>query len=187
MTEIKGEKISLVFANKTDKKLIYDLLVSPETNEFMFSEQYPAPTWIEFNEDEPDSFFRGGPSKDGSYLLIKYNDQIIGSISYSCEYSKIANCELDIWIGSTQFTGKGLGIEAIRLLMDYVHSEFSINTFIIRPWAKNINAIKAYKKCGFVEDKSFNAEDYYSEDSLEKYGEGDYGIEDTVNLVMIYQ
>lgn len=180
---IKGERITLEFATNKDKKLIYDMLTCEEVIDFMFDEKYPAPTWEEFNESESESFFSGLPSKQGSYLLIYFNGEVIGSISYANEYTKEIHSELDIWIRTIKYTGQGIGTEAINLLIDYLHKEYSIEVFIIRPWIKNVNAIKAYKKCGFEEMKNFNPEDFYSSENLEKYGNGDYGEDETINLI----
>ena len=65
--------------------------------------------------------------------------------------------------------------------------QFNITDFLIRPWIKNQNAIKAYKKCGFVESLDLSIKDYYSENSMYEYGDGDYGIDETVNLFLKYK
>lgn len=183
---LESERISLEFAKLSDKRLIYEMLVSPEVIDNMFDLKHPAPTWEEFDEDESDEYFTGLPSKEGSYLLIKFEGKTIGSISYSNGNAKIIHSEIDIWISSTDYTGQGLGTEAINLLMDYVYSNFSIDTFIIRPWRKNVKAIKAYLKCGFKEVVNFNPEDFYSGEDLLNYGDGDYGVNETVNLIKKY-
>lgn len=183
---LKSERITLEFAKLSDKRLTYEMLISPEVIDNMFDLQHPAPTWQEFNEDESDDYFTGLPSTEGSYLLIKFEGKTIGSISYSNSYTKIIHSEIDIWISSTAYTGQGLGTEAIDLLMDYVYTSFSIDTFIIRPWKKNINAIKDYLKCGFEEMDNFNPEDFYSGENLLHYGDGDYGVNETVNLIKRY-
>lgn len=178
---IQGEHISLEFAHLEDKKLIYNMLVSSEVKHLMFDEEHPAPTWQEFNE-EPDSLFSGSPNEVGNYLLIKVDGEVIGTISYAFCQGKIKPAELDIWISSNRNTGKGYGTKAIKLLFEFIDSYYNIKTFIIRPWAKNINAIKAYEECGFKEIKTFYSLDYYSEDEIALYGEGDYGDE-TINLI----
>lgn len=181
-----GDRVTLEFASLKDKKLIYDMLVSPEVIDFMFDEKHPAPTWEEFKEGELDTFFLGAASSEGSYLLIRDSDEVIGSVSYAINDSKIKHAELDIWISNKKYIGLGLGTEAINLVMNYVINNYEIRTFIIRPWSKNINAIKAYKKCGFREIEDFKPEDYYNEHEIEDYGDGDYGKEETINLIKIY-
>ncbi|MCM1991276.1 GNAT family N-acetyltransferase [Oceanirhabdus seepicola] len=170
------------FAQLEDKKLIYDMLVSPEVKNVMFDEVHPAPSWEEFAE-EPDSLFSGEPHDEGNYLLIKVNGEVIGAISYAFNNGKLNSAELDIWISSTKNIGKGYGTEAIKSVIEFVNSHYNIKIFIIRPWVKNSNAIKAYKKVGFKEIEEFNASDYYSDEEVALYGEGDYGSDETINLI----
>lgn len=186
MKRINGERITLVFAKLSDKRLVYDMLVAEEVKDFMFNEQHPAPTWEEFEKEE-DEFYSCKDLSNGSYLLIEYKGNIVGSISYACGYSKKNYAEMDIWMGSKKNMGKGLGTEAICLLREFVHKNYFINDFIIRPWAKNVIAIKAYNKCGFYEEPTFNIKDYYSNEDLKEYGDGDYGKDETINLIMRYE
>ncbi|ERJ11339.1 GNAT family N-acetyltransferase [Haloplasma contractile] len=176
-------KVILQFAIKKDKRIVYDLLMSPEIIDLMFNEQHPAPSFEEFNNDEPDSLFTGHPGIDGSYLLIKADNRVIGSISYALSEGTEKCAELDIFIASKKDTGKGYGIEALKLVMNFVRSHHRINTFIIRPWCKNTHAIKAYKKCGFREFDSEYITHFYSREAVNRYGEGDYGLDETLNLV----
>ncbi len=115
-------------------------------------------------------------------MLIGYKDQVVGSISYACEYEKYAYAELDIWMHHVSSTGKGLGVEAINLLLAFINHKYGIRNFLIRPWIKNTNAIKAYKKCGFEEVTLERIFEFYSEKNIEKNGQGDYGEKETVNL-----
>jgi len=180
---INGDRITLEFAKKEDKRLVYDMLVSPEVKGFMFNVEHPEPTWEEFNQDEPESLFLGEPSEVGNYMLITIDGRVIGSISYYFHSGRLKGAELDIWISAIEYLGKGYGTEAIKLVMEFISTYYNIKQFIIRPWAKNINAIKAYKKCGFREIEVSNLKKYYSDEDFLRYGEGDYGCDETANLV----
>jgi len=184
MNDIKSERLNLKFAKSEDRREIFDMLISPETIEFMFDNDHPAPTWEEFSSED-ESYYAGEPRKTGSYLLIEIDGETIGSVSYACEYEKIAYCELDIWMNSIKHTGLGIGTETINLVVEFVNRSFGIRDFIIRPWAKNIHAIKAYKKCGFVERDDLSIKDYYSNEAYLENGTGDYGIDETLNLYKI--
>jgi RimJ/RimL family protein N-acetyltransferase len=182
-TKIEGENILLKFAKESDRKVIYDMLVSPEIVSIMFDDVHPQPTFEEFDED--DHYYTGEANKNGSYLLIEYENEVIGSISFANCYDKHPFSELDIWLKSLKYTGKGIGTEAIESVVEFVNTHYQIDTFIIRPWIKNSNAIKAYKKAGFSE---FNIEllrDFYSDESFDEYGDGDYGVDETVNLMRV--
>ncbi len=177
------EKLSLRFAKLGEKREIFELLIAPEIQTFMFSETFPAPTWSEFDEGEDDAYYSGEASRMGSYLLIIYEETVIGSVSYTCEYEKIPFGEIDIWLGSMVYTGKGIGVKVIKALISFVHETYGIETFIIRPWKKNGHAIKAYEKCGFVRVNNFDVSQYYSDKMMSDYGAGDYG-EETLNMVL---
>ena len=45
--------------------------------------------------------------------------------------------------------GKGYGSDALKTLCDYLFRSLGIKEFVIRPSAKNLQAIKAYEKAGF--------------------------------------
>lgn len=180
---IESERLTFRFATINDKRKIYEMLVSKDILHFMFNDKFPPPTWEDI-DNEGDFYYTGEANKRGSYLLIELDREVIGTISYSCEYTKKVYCELDIWFKSTNYTGSGFGPESINRIISFVNNQYNITTFIMRPWCKNLNAIKAYKKCGFVENRLFNVEKYYSEEILKEYGEGDYK-EETVNLVKI--
>lgn len=177
---VKGNRISLYYATKDDKKLIYDMSMEPEIADIMYGGECEPHTWEEYSNEE-DEFYTGNPSKN-NYLLIVFNNQIIGAVSYSYNKSKISNMELDIWMSSLQYAGKGLGVETLTVLMEFLHNTYDIDTFIIRPWIKNTRAVQAYKKCGFKVVKNFVPTDYYGDD-VGEWGEGDYGPEETVNMV----
>jgi RimJ/RimL family protein N-acetyltransferase len=178
---IKG-KLKLSFANIEDRKLIYDMLISEDIMNDMFNDDFPPPTYEEFSQ-EPVELFAGHRSKTGNYLMIYYNEIPIGSISYALNQSRHDSYELDIWISKNDYLGQGIGSDSLRHLMDYLENEFDIHIFMIRPWSKNIRAIKSYKKIGFKEVGQLTLKDYYSEEDYDSYGEGDYGDE-TVNLIL---
>ncbi len=46
--------------------------------------------------------------------------------------------------------GKGLGTEAIRLILDFAFRTLKLHRISIRVLAYNTRAIRAYQKCGFV-------------------------------------
>ncbi len=185
MGTIESKRLSLRFASIDDMGLVYQMLTAKEIAHFMFSEAFPAPTWNEFREDEAE-YFGGHPSRTGNYLLIEFQSRVIGSICYANWYEKRPFSEMDIWLVGDAL-GRGFGTEAITRTRDYVHETFGINEFVIRPWKKNENAIRAYQKCGFKEYAGFDASLYYDDALYEEYGEGDYGPDETFTMIMRYE
>lgn len=186
MSKLSEGNMILSFATMEDKRRIYDMLVSEDIVHNMFNEAHPAPSWEEFDEDEDNSYFTGNPSETGSYMMILVDGALAGTISYSCGYDKLKYAEMDIWLAGKAFMGRGIGSRALLLLREYVYKTYHIDTFLIRPWVKNESAIRTYKKCGFEIDNTLNIADYYDDESLEEYGDGDYGVEETVNMIMRY-
>jgi len=183
---IHTDRLTLVFANLEDRKTIFEMLHSKETYAYMFDESHPAPTWSEFIE-EGHQYYTGQSNPNGSYLLIRFDGQNVGSISYDCGYEKIPYAELDIWLSQRKYMGQGIGTEAIQALIKFIRDTYGIKDFIIRPWMKNRNAISAYKKYGFHESSHYKIEEYYSAQNMESYGEGDYGREETLDLFLKIQ
>ena len=179
---IHGKHIDLQFASLNDKKLIFEMLVSQDIKELMFNDQYLAPTWDEFDQSETDELFLGSLNENGNYLIILSQKQKIGAISFFIHHGKIKCAELDIWISSLNHLNQGIGTEALKLLMNFLETKINIHCFLIRPWVKNIRALKAYQKCGFYEISNEELKDFILESDFEKYGQGDY-LEETINLL----
>lgn len=185
MNEIIGESITLKFALKTDMRKIHEMMVSDEIGQFMFDEEHPAPSWQKFQK-EKQMLFPEMASRSGSYLLIQYEGEIAGSISYVCGYDKKPYAEIDVWLAGYEYMGKQIGCDAIKLLRNYLHESYDINAYIIRPWTQNLSSIQAYNRCGFYTSSSFSLSDYYSDEDMRRYGAGAYGERETLNLYFDY-
>ncbi|UNX55076.1 GNAT family N-acetyltransferase [Georgenia sp. TF02-10] len=48
------------------------------------------------------------------------------------------------------FTGRGLGPDAVDVMLGYAFREMGLNRVELRVWAFNTDAIRAYERCGFV-------------------------------------
>lgn len=182
MNKIYADRITLRFASINDRKKIYEMMIAPGIADKMFDEVHPALTYEEFCS-EGDFYYLGEASKEGSYLIIEYDNKEIGAFCYTCEYDKIPYCELDLWMASLEYTGLGLGSEAINRVIEFVSGKYGVLVFLIRPWIKNKNAIKTYKKCGFLEDDNLDIGRYYSDKRMRIYKDGYYGKEETCNLI----
>jgi len=60
-----------------------------------------------------------------------------------------AHAKLGIAIGSAPHHGRGMGSEAIRLLIDFAFTDLNLNRVYLDVIADNFRAIRAYQKCGF--------------------------------------
>ena len=176
-------EINLVFAKETDRRLIYDMSVKDaEIVLSMFDN--PADFRWEEIRDERKEFFDEQPSLN-KYLLIEYNNEIIGIFCHVHHLASIVNMEFHIWFVSTKYTGKGLGTKVVQMMKEYISKSYQINTFIMRPWIKNPRAVRTYEKCGFEVTNPFDLELFFTPAEISKYGNGAYSVEETVNMVAV--
>ncbi len=175
------EDITLLFAEEPDRRMIYDMAFEEPGIWRSFAETRDEFPWSVVEDEDP-CFFGREPGKS-KYLLIHYQGKIIGTISYAHNDGRTENFELDIWLRSESYTGKGIGSSTMKLLIRTLVVRHGVKTFIIRPWSKNPRAIKAYEKCGFLEKKDFRPEEYYGS-NLDLYGPGDHEPGENCNMVL---
>lgn len=151
---LSSGRVTLRPASMQDKRNIYNWLAHSNLTAEMLGPPLfpdaPSPTWEEFDQDYLDYYFDGSQPFSGRCFIILHNQEEIGQINYNEIDTQSNSTEIDIWLSDRKFTGMGLGTEAIILLCDYLHKELKCKTIIIAPSKRNSNAIKAYKKAGFV-------------------------------------
>lgn len=80
------------------------------------------------------------------------SSELIGT----CQLLKIhpvhRNAELQIRIGNEAHRGKGFGSQAIRLLTAFGFNDLNLHRIYLHVFDSNALALKAYRKCGFVEE-----------------------------------
>jgi RimJ/RimL family protein N-acetyltransferase len=149
------KRVTLRPSTLPDKKKIFNWLINSDlTSEMLGPPKFPdnpIPTWDEFNNDYLDYFFDGSQPMKGRCFVLEHNEQEVGQINYNEIDVSTRSTEIDIWLSERKFTGKGLGTEAIKELCDYLDKAFDCKTIYIAPSRRNSNAIKAYKKAGFIE------------------------------------
>lgn len=187
---ISGERIEIVPSTISDKKKVYRWLCESETTKNHMGppnfEDHPIPTWEDYCQDFDDYYFDGTKPENGRVYILKHEEEEIGAICYASFHLNNRSAELDIWMGSEKNCGRGLGTEAIKLLCDHLENN-GIERLIIRPSERNVRAVKAYEKAGFIKvpnrEKSAVIEQCLREEFLELYGAGDYGNGDDVVLI----
>jgi RimJ/RimL family protein N-acetyltransferase len=184
--------ISIRHAELHEKKKTYTWLCLSDTTSMHMGEpdfpESPIPDWNEFQTDFEDFYFLKSGRKKGSVMIIKNGQEEIGCVCYTCFHLKPYCAELDIWFRERKYCGNGLGPQTLKILLDYCTNQFLIHRFIIRPSEKNHFAIKSYQKVGFqlVENKNQAVIDFILPTYYNKYGQGDYGINETAILIKEY-
>jgi RimJ/RimL family protein N-acetyltransferase len=113
--------------------------------------QITFPTNAEKEEAWIDSF---SPDSLCEYILaVQKNDtgKFIGGIEINNLDLKNRNCTIAVYM-HPDYLGKGIGTQAIKLLLDFLFQRFSLNKIKLNVFDYNERAIKSYKKVGFVEE-----------------------------------
>jgi RimJ/RimL family protein N-acetyltransferase len=182
--------IKIRHARLEEKRKTYEWLCLSDTAGMHMGEpdypESPIPSWEEFQEDFADFYFKEESRNLGSVMIIENDSVEIGCLCYACFHLQCGCAELDIWLNSRKYCGHGYGTTALRMLVDYLKEKYNIRKFIIRPSEKNSRAIRAYEKVGFrrVSDKETTIKRYLKEEFVKKYGNGDYGFENTAVLTL---
>lgn len=181
--------IKIRHARITEKEKTYNWLCLSDTTSMHLGEpdypESPVPDWIQFQNDFEDFYYLESGNNKGSVMIIENDNEEIGCLCYACFHLKPNRAELDIWFNAKRHCGKGYGSQALQLLIEYL-TKRDVNKFIIRPSEKNLRAVAAYKKAGFVlaTDKEKTISEYLQKEYMEEYGAGDYGFESTAILTM---
>ena len=152
---LTNEILTLKLATLQDKRKIFNWLTNSNLTSAMLGPpkfpDNPVPTWDEFDKDYADHYFDNSQPNNGQCFIIEYEGKEIGQINYNPIEPITKSTEIDIWLSDLQFTGKGFGTEAIRILCCYLDQSLGCKIFFIAPSKRNENAIKSYKKAGFIE------------------------------------
>ena len=84
-------------------------------------------------------------------IVLKDGDQLLGNISLMEVDYLNRRATLGIFIGEWENHGKGYGLEAIQLLLEYGFSVLNLRNVMLLVHSDNHAAISCYKKAGFSE------------------------------------
>ena len=87
---------------------------------------------------------------DQDYAWIVETGSLIGEIRLDRVDLRDRRASLAIGIEDASQLGKGLGTEAILLVLGYAFDVLKLHRISVRVVDYNIRAIRAYQKCGFV-------------------------------------
>jgi aminoglycoside 6'-N-acetyltransferase len=99
---------------------------------------------------QPDEGFPWSDDPDSRRLVIDLDGSVAGLIEYHEETEpRYRHASIDLFLDPS-LHGRGLGPEALRLLVRYLIDERGHHRITIDPAASNKAAIRAYEKAGFV-------------------------------------
>jgi RimJ/RimL family protein N-acetyltransferase len=89
-------------------------------------------------------------SKEHNYSIIDIEtNELIGSCGFLDVDHLNQTAEAGIFIGNKNHWNKGIGTEALSLLLDYGFKALNLHNIQLRVYSFNERAIKSYKKIGF--------------------------------------
>jgi len=106
-------------------------------------DQNSAQKWLKKNEEDKNQVIKG-------IFHLNHDQNIfvgIVRLMFIDFYSKTA--ELGIFIGEDDLRGKGIGGEALRLILNYAFLKLELNKVYLRVTETNSKAINLYKKYNF--------------------------------------
>ena len=161
---IKGERIVLKKITPEYTEALREMASSEEIYKyepaFLFERLYDAEYVIEhlYDHNLNQSLFLGIFLEEefcGIAELYNFRDNI-HSVSIGCRLLK-------------RYWGRGLGPEAVKMLVDYIHSETDIETIAASSMPANRGSAGLLKKCGFTLLESEAEEDWGYEKPLTTY------------------
>ena len=133
-----GERVRLRAATREDLDDVAEIATEPSVAEW----------WgVQVREDVEAELLGGDPSV--ASLVIEVEGSIAGVIQFHEEQTpEFRHAGLDIFLGGA-WQGRGLGGEAIELVVRHLFDERGHHRITIDPAAENTRAIRTYARLGF--------------------------------------
>lgn len=94
------------------------------------------------------------------FIITDDNDNAIGYVNMFGFNEENHSCELGVIIGDKRYWNKGIGYEAVRLVMDYAFTNMNLKRIFIETGEHNINAIKLFNKLKFRKCDEYLDDDF---------------------------
>ena len=109
--------------------------------------------------------YRESAEEQVEQCIIEYDGKAIGFCQFcilNAQYYEVPQIQydkfveesdvvygIDIFIGEVEYRNRGIGTEALRLLMKALFENYHADVLMIDPKVHNTRAIRCYHKCGF--------------------------------------
>ena len=142
---LKGERVTLRLLNDHDAPA---LLHWGNDAEFAWFQWGRDPgRWT--NEQSARDWIRLFAERDGKLFAIEHKGRAVGFANYRDWQPKAKSAEVGIGIGEKALWSKGLGREALNLLVRHLVDDLGAHRISLHVLAFNDRAINSYKACGF--------------------------------------
>ena len=113
-------------------------------------------TYLPYNMDREIAWFEG-MNQDASVInfAIEYEGRHVGGCGLLNINHRNQSAEAGLFIGDKDMWDKGLGRDALRILLDYGFDQLNFHRIYLRVFAENGRAMHVYEKVGFVHEGRF--------------------------------
>lgn len=87
----------------------------------------------------------------GFSVVDRHDDRLVGHVTLFGGSWRTRSAELAVMLGPDH-RGRGLGTDAVRVLLGYAFAELGLHRVSLKVWAYNDRALAAYRRVGFVEE-----------------------------------
>jgi UDP-4-amino-4,6-dideoxy-N-acetyl-beta-L-altrosamine N-acetyltransferase len=156
MSMLAGNRVLLREIEESDLDLIVKWRNDPEVLRYLFSylpiSSASQRQWYQryLTDDRQQTFV----------IVLKDENKPVGTIGLSVIDHRDQKAELGIMIGEKGERGKGVGEEALRLLIGYAFTQMNLRKIKALAFADNETAIRLYEKCGFRREGLLKEEAY---------------------------
>lgn len=142
--KIDGERVYLSPINPEDYKIYTKWINDPDVSRNIGSNHQ------NFSLTKEKEFLEIICKNDTNFAIIaKDSGLLIGNIGTHTIHEVNRNCEIGIFIGDSEYRGKGYGSEALSIFMDHMFNQINMNSISLLAFEYNKRAIKCYEKLGF--------------------------------------
>lgn len=153
---IEGEKIYLREVRESDVTDEYCAWINdPEINQYLETRFYPR------SRNDILNFVQKKDANPNEILFAichKKNDTHIGNIKLGPINWIHRKGDVSLLIGDKNYWGQGIATEAIRLVVEFAFFTINLNKVNAGYYSENKGSVKAFEKCGFKVEGSFEEE-----------------------------
>jgi len=145
---LRAERILLAPLRDDDSRRLFDWI--NERDDVLLSAPYKPvhgadhSGWFDAIRTRSDTVIFG--------IRLLEGDRLIGSCQLFAIDPRARSAELQIRIGEEDARDRGLGREALQLLLRYGFDDLNLRRIWLRVFATNERALRAYEAAGFVEE-----------------------------------
>ena len=108
------------------------------------------------NDGKQDLFIIKCNNKDiGLFQIYRFENDV--NYEELNQYNNIY--EYDLFIGDEEYLSKGIGSIVVKMINEMIYNKYQADAIILRPFEKNVRAVKCYEKCDFKLIEKYDGSD----------------------------